>query len=63
MDEYQRDILTGTLLGDGNLELSQNGKSARLKIERSTKDKDFSLWEYELFKEFLCKWNKRIFTF
>lgn len=57
LTDIQKDILIGSLLGDGSLGKS-NGKNypnsgnARLKIERSYNDIAFLEWEYENFKEF-----------
>lgn len=50
----QEEVLIGSLLGDGCLTTSHNiNANARLIINRSLKDKDYLLYEYNLFKN-LC---------
>ncbi len=46
----QRSILVGMLLGDGHLETQDNGRSYRLKVEHSIKQKEYVEWLYEHFK-------------
>lgn len=43
----QREIVVGLLLGDGHLETRSNGKTYRLKVEHSIKQKDYVLWLYQ----------------
>ena len=63
---FQKAVLVGCLLGDGNAEISWEGKNYRLKIEHSVKQKDFVFWKYEIFKDFVltepkfCSRNKSI---
>jgi hypothetical protein len=45
----QREIIVGTLLGDGHLESMANGTTYRLKVEHSVTQKDYVDW---LYKEF-----------
>ena len=46
MTETQRDIILGTLLGDGSLEF--NGyKGTRLQIKQQDSSKQYVLWLYE----------------
>ena len=49
----QRQIIIGKLLGDGHLETSNNGKTYRLKIEHSFKQKDYVDWCYKEFKDWV----------
>ena len=46
----QKELLIGLLLGDGHMELSPNGKSARLKLEYSVKNSDYVDFLYQIFK-------------
>ena len=46
----QRAIIVGTLLGDGHLEVSDKGRTYRLKIEHSIKQKEYVDWLYQKFK-------------
>lgn len=48
LNDRQRYIIVGKLLGDGHLETNDNGKTYRLKIEHSIKQKEYVDW---LFKE------------
>ena len=43
----QKEVLIGTLLGDGALEL--NGKNTRLRIDHSVKQKEYVEWKYKEF--------------
>jgi len=48
LTKKQRELIIGLLLGDGHLE-TQNGRTYRLKIEHSIKQKDYVDWLYENF--------------
>ena len=43
----QRAIIVGTLLGDGHLETTDKGRTYRLKIEHSVKQKEYVDWLYQ----------------
>ena len=47
LSQRQRDIIVGVLLGDGHLETRDSGKTYRLKIEHSIKQKDYVNWLYQ----------------
>ena len=47
LDEKIRSIIVGTLLGDGHLETQNGGRTWRLKIEHSVKQKTYVDWLYE----------------
>ncbi len=49
----QRQIIIGKLLGDGHLETSNDGKTYRLKIEHSFKQKEYVDWCYQEFKDWV----------
>lgn len=49
----QQEILVGVLLGDGHLETQDQGRSYRLKIEHSSKQKEYADWLYKEFKEWV----------
>ena len=53
MNKEQRSILVGTLLGDGHLETQNQGRTYRLKIEHSIKQKDYTDWLYQKFKSWV----------
>lgn len=58
LSPLQKDVLIGLLLGDGHMELSQNRKSARLKVEYSIKNADYVNWLYQIFNN-LVRMNPR----
>jgi hypothetical protein len=49
----QRQVLVGLLLGDGHLESVTAGKTYRLKTEYSEKQKDYLLWLWRIFREWV----------
>ncbi len=49
----QREILVGTLLGDGHLESQNNGRTYRLKIEHGIAQREYVMWLYEEFKDWV----------
>lgn len=49
----QKEILLGILLGDAHIEVSPNGKSARLKIEQASKKRDYVEHLHQVF----CDWS------
>ena len=53
MNNTQREILIGLILGDGHLETQNGGRTFRLKVEHSIMQKDYTDWLYEQFKD-LC---------
>ena len=53
LNKKQRSILVGMLLGDGHLETQNQGKTYRLKVEHSTKQREYVDWLYEQFKDFV----------
>ena len=50
MNEKQRSIMVGTLLGDGHLETQNQGRTYRLKIEHTIKQKEYTDFLYQNFK-------------
>jgi hypothetical protein len=53
LTKKQRQILVGTLLGDGHLE--QNGKYCRLRVDHYSKQKDYIFWMQSEFEPFSLK--------
>ena len=53
LTKRQREILVGKLLGDGHLETKDRGRTYRLKIEHSIKQKEYVDWLYHEFKEWV----------
>ncbi len=64
LSDYQKEVLAGLLLGDGCLERSKNSPGARLKVGQSLKQKEFVVWLYDIFRNFVqtpprIKYSKR----
>lgn len=56
LSRHQHDVLTGLLLGDGHISRPGSDKSqANLMVSRSAKDKEYLLWNAEVFKEYLSE--------
>ena len=53
MNEEQRSVMVGTLLGDGCLETQNRGRTYRLKIEHSIKQKGYTEWLYQVFQSWV----------
>ncbi len=53
MNQLQRSILVGLLLGDGHLETVTRDRTYRLKVEYSLKQKEYVDWLYERWKDFV----------
>lgn len=52
ISKKQRELIIGTILGDGCLITSRSGKAARLQIRHNIKHKEYVEWKYS----FLYKW-------
>jgi hypothetical protein len=55
LTKKQKEILVGLILGDGHLETLNNGRTYRLKVEHSLKQREYLDWLYENFKEWINK--------
>ena len=53
LTKRQREILAGTLLGDGHFETQNRGKTYRLKIEHCDAQKEYLNWLYQEFKSWI----------
>ncbi|MBI4253048.1 hypothetical protein HY623_02620 [Candidatus Uhrbacteria bacterium] len=53
LTKRQKEILFGLLLGDGHLETQNNGRTYRLKIEHSIKQKEYVDWLYDEFRKWI----------
>ena len=51
--KVQRDVLIGTLLGDGHLETQNQGRTYRLKIEHAIRQRDYVNWLYRVFQDWV----------
>lgn len=55
LSTIQQDFLIGSILGDGCLQLSKRGDSARLQIRNSSKYSEYVKWKYRI----VDKWSPR----
>ncbi len=53
LTKIQREVLVGLLLGDACLETQNNGRTYRLKIEYSLKNKEYCKYIYNLFQNWV----------
>ena len=53
LSPWQRSIIVGTILGDGHLETKNQGRTYRLKIEHSIKQRFYVDWLYEQFSDWV----------
>ena len=53
LTDIQQEILTGHLLGDGNLEIGGTNINAGFRVERMFSDWEYLLWTYDNFKDFV----------
>lgn len=53
LTQRQKEILIGKILGDGHLETTNGGKTYKLRVEHSYKQKEYVLWFYGEFKEWI----------
>lgn len=58
LTKRQREILIGTLLGDSHLETQNKGRTYRLKVEHSLKQKEYVDWLYHEFKDWVLSLPK-----
>jgi hypothetical protein len=53
LSDIQRDVLIGTVLGDGSLKISRSGKAAQLQICHSYSTKEYVFWKKEIFNNWV----------
>jgi len=58
LTERQREITVGKLLGDGHLESMNGGKTYRLKVEHSIKQREYVDWFCKEFREWIISGPK-----
>ncbi len=51
LNDHQRQVLVGILLGDAHLETQNRGRTYRLKVEQSETHKEYLFHMYEIFQE------------
>ncbi len=53
LSSIQREVLIGTILGDGCLKISRSGKAARLQICHSYSAKEYVFWKQQIFNNWI----------
>lgn len=53
LTQLQRDVLIGTVLGDGCLKVSRSGKAAQLQICHSFSSKEYVFWKQQIFNNWV----------
>ncbi|MBU0579203.1 hypothetical protein KKE34_01595 [Patescibacteria group bacterium] len=53
LSHKQKELLIGTILGDGCLITSRSGKAARLQIRHTMRAKEYVEWKYSFFKDWV----------
>ena len=53
LNDRQRSIIVGTLLGDSHLETQNGGRTYRLKVEHAMAQRAYVDWLYDELKEFV----------
>jgi recombination protein RecA len=61
LSTIQRELLIGTILGDGCLITSRSGESARLQVRHNRKHKEYVLWKYSFFMKWVRNHPKEDF--
>jgi hypothetical protein len=51
----QKSVITGSIFGDGTLELNWSKTNYRLKIENSVKQKEYVWWKYDILQELVLR--------
>jgi len=70
LTELQKQMILGTVLGDGSLYVGKRNKNARLKIEHSKEDKEYLIFKHSILRNFVSGkimkrvgWNKKTAKF
>lgn len=53
LNPTQISVLTGSILGDGTLRVGKKAVNANFKVEQGLKQKDYTFWKYDVFKEWV----------
>ncbi len=53
LNDVQKAVLIGSILGDGNLSSNWSNTNYRLKISHSIKQSEYILWKYDILKNFV----------
>src|SRR3989344_7267463 len=53
LNRIQKDLIIGSLLGDGSLRLMGRSREASFVVDHSEKQKDYVLWKYEVLRNWV----------
>ena len=53
LSQFQRDLVIGSVLGDGNLRFTNKNREANFIVEHSLKQEEYVEWKYQHLKEFV----------
>lgn len=53
LDDKQKSLVIGSLLGDGTMRLGKKAINANFKVEHGLAQKDFVIWKYQILKAFV----------
>ncbi len=53
LSNFQREVLIGSILGDGHLELNWSKTNVKLKLCHSQKQQEYIAWKYEIFRDWV----------
>lgn len=53
LSQKQKDLITGSLLGDATMRIGKGARNANLKIEHGLSQKEYVKWKYNILKEFV----------
>lgn len=53
LNDQQKSVLVGSLLGDGTLRTGKDSINANFKVEQGLRHEDYVWWEYAVFKEWV----------
>lgn len=53
LDFIQRELIIGSLLGDGTMRLGRNAQNVNFKVEHGLMQKEYVMWKYQILKPFV----------
>lgn len=53
LSSLQKDLILGSMLGDGTMRKGENAKNVNFKIEHGLKQRNYTFWKYNLLKSFV----------
>ena len=53
LNSKQRELIIGSLLGDGTMRLGKNAQNVNFKVEHGLMQKEYVMWKYQILKPFV----------